>query len=96
MSLLQSFLAMALFVSLVDCIGETKRRADAPAPAPATSSRPAVGGGPRDPYPDCSAAFSPVPADRSSLPASSPDAPLDPCLPKTLPPIDGPRPPETK
>jgi hypothetical protein len=96
MSVLPSLLAIAISVALVDCIGgETKRQADAPAPASKTSN-PAVGGGPRDPYPEwCSAYVAPVPADRSSLPpAGSPVSPgFDPCPLQVLPPLNPPPPP---
>ena len=108
MGVLRSLLAIAVLVGSAACVGDKRREASAPTDAPSmtfrltdappaapTTPRPAVGGGPRDPEPECSVDF--PHRDRSSLPPNLPDAPLlDPCAPKPLPPIDAPTPLKTK
>src|SRR5258708_7509028 len=91
---LYSSIAFVVAVAVAGCIGDTSRDASAPK---AETQRPAVGGGPRDPYPYpdwCSAYDSPVPTDMSSMPppgASHASTGLDPC-PPVVPPL-GPPPP---
>jgi len=82
---------IATIVLTASCVGDRSRDAKSQNNA---SHPPAVGGGPRDPYPDwCSAYQAPVPPEMNALP--KPDAPqptgLDPC-PSPVPPI-GPPPP---
>jgi hypothetical protein len=93
MCCLRSSIPIVLAFALSGCIADRNRDASAPEPA---TNRPAVGGGPRDFYPDwCSAYDAPVPPERSSLPpAGAPDKStgLASC-PPVVPPLNPPTPP---
>jgi hypothetical protein len=83
--------ATIVALGLTACLTDNAR--DANAPEQPEKHRPAIGGGPRDPYPDwCSAYASPIPPPTGSLPGHPGAAPgLDPC-PNEVPPIPPPPP----